>query len=85
MIGWPEAIVICVLVLCGFGVMDTYLKRPYFEKRIGNMVIRMRGKEARDAMAHYNSLTVMGFGDALDDASKETPTRSPQPTDHSRR
>lgn len=69
MINWPEAVVICVVILLVYGVVDTWLKRPYFEKRVGNMSIKMRGPEARAAMTHYNSMTVMGFGEAVDEAS----------------
>ena len=71
MISWPEAVVICVVLLVGYGTIDTLLKRPYFEKRVGNMSIKMRGKEASVAMAHYNSMAVMGFVAALDEASGE--------------
>lgn len=71
MINWPEAVVICVVILLVYGVIDTRLKRPYFEKRVGSMVIKMRGEEARVAMEHYNSMTVVGFGEALDEASGE--------------
>ncbi len=71
MINWPEAVVIIVVLLVGYGAIDTWLKRPYFEKRVGSMVIKMRGEEARTAMAHHNSLTVMGFHDAIEPTSDE--------------
>lgn len=71
MSGWPLATVVCVTIFCLYGIVDTWLKRPYFEKRVGNLVVRMRGEEARAAMNHFNSMTVMGFQDALDDAAAD--------------
>lgn len=71
MITWPVAVVICFSILFLYGVVDTWLKCPYFEKRVGSLVIKMRGPEARVAMEHYNSMTVVGFGDAIDEASGE--------------
>ncbi len=73
MINWPEAVVICFVILLVYGLADTWLKRPYFEKRVGSMAIKMRGPEARVAMEHFNSMTVMGFGDTLDEAAAEEP------------
>ncbi len=71
MINWPVSVVICISILAVYALIDTWLKRPYFEKRVGSLVIKMRGEEARVAMEHYNSMTVMGFGDAIDEASGE--------------
>ncbi len=71
MITWPVAVVICMATLAAYGLLDTWLKRPYFEKRVGSMVIKMRGEEARVAMEHHNSMTVMGFGETIDELSAE--------------
>lgn len=74
MIGWPEAVVICFVIMLVYGLTDTLLKRQYFEKRVGNMSIKMRGEEARVAMEHHNSMTVVGFGADLRVAGMEEPT-----------
>ncbi len=81
MITWPVAVVICFSILAVYALIDTWLKRPYFEKRAGSLVIRMRGEEARVAMEHFNSLTVMGFEDAMDD---EGPAASDRTRRHAR-
>lgn len=75
MISWPVAVVICVIVFCVYGVLDTWLKQPRFEKRVGNLRVVMRGEEAKVAMQHFNSMTALGFGEAFDEAAKPQPPK----------
>jgi len=65
-VSWPVATVVIVVTLCLWGLIATWINVPRFEKRVGDLTIKLRGEEARVAIQHYCSAMVLGVERALD-------------------